>query len=887
MKIERRRIISLFLGFVATVLFSQCGPGEKISHDFERGGVLHLIDHLGAENVAQTPFTDLLSRFDAVEDDLGGRLSLIPELSTSRRKVWAATTAKSILGQNASQPPQGMEVRIDGDPVAYLDGDQGLGEDTISWQWLETHTEVDIRYDESYNKGLKCLVLDLEEAFNFEAVLPDAPVVFEVYGRRNWHPLDLVLEVDGEPVGRQSVGRDFATFSFPRHASAGSHSITLRPQLVERLSTQRPTPPRLLIYQIRVRTKHDVVLFFVPFASQPGFTNRTITARYLTDLNPSGEKHPLSDLYRILHDFTLDEFAQPVNPEHVKKKIVLENLSIDALLAPPDSGYSFTIQKIPDGCFLEFGTGLFAYRESSHDQGALFKVSVSQGDEKKDIFEKSVTLKPELLRDQLESHRISLEPWAGKTITLTFNTEYPDNKQDAHTPSLPSFAFWANPTLHRSGAPDSPPNVILISLDTLRADHLGCYGYDRPTSPFLDSLTADCALFANTYAQSSWTLPSHLSMLYSLNSASHQVYYNDQKVDASLPSVASVLRDRGYITYGFTGGGYVSSIYGFANGFDWYDEPVGGRKAPLGVDEAESLFAVTSDWLEEHRDRPFFLFLHTFQIHGPYASPEPWSSMFLDQGAPWRKLALRNFLDNNGDDYAFSPEEQANIVGLYDGEIRYTDEMLLKPLVERLRELGLYDNTLLIITSDHGEEFLEHGGWLHGRTLYDELIRVPLIVKFPASAHRGQRVEYKTRLIDIVPTILESVGIGYDRADFEGKSLAHFLTGKETGDRTFISDLAHKNVPDPCPALIATNQEHLKFIVQKSQDGIRKIETYDLRRDPGEKKDIFERAQRLREEVVRVLEEYYQERAKLQRSQERIRMDKDLEEKLKALGYLR
>jgi len=299
------------------------------------------------------------------------------------------------------------------------------------------------------------------------------------------------------------------------------------------------------------------------------------------------------------------------------------------------------------------------------------------------------------------------------------------------------------------------------------------------------------------------------------------------------------------------------------------------------------MFQFTSDWLGKNKDKPFFLFLHTFQIHGPYASPSPWNEMFLDESAGWKKLALRNFLDSQGEDYPFTPEEKANIIALYDGEIRYTDDVLIGPLVARLKELGIYDNTLLIITSDHGEEFDEHGGWLHGRTVYDELIRVPLVIKFPDSAYKGVQIENKCRLIDIMPTVLETAGIKYDKSSIEGKSLTSFLKGSETEDRVFISDLAHKNVPDPCPALIATNKNSLKFIIEKSKDGVKSIEAYDLKRDPRERNNIFKRTQALRQEIMKELDAYYAERAKLQRNKKRIRMDKELEEKLKALGYLR
>ncbi len=872
----------LLFSLMTVLVCASCRTGGKLEHDFTRDGVLRLLDRLGPENVEATPFTDILSHFSHVEDDLSGSLHLIPELSTARQKVWAATTSQSILGQDEETAPERMEVCLDGQPVPYLNGNRS---DQVQWKWVKTDILVDLRFDENYNKGLQCIVLDLDQSFSFEAVLPDMPVEFEIFGRRNWHPLDLVLTVDDEQVAQESVGRDSTLFRFPYQAAPGSHRIRLEPRISQRLGDERPTPPRLLIPLIRVKAKNDVLLFFVPFEHQPGFTNRAFRADYLSTLDAMGRKSPLAELYRIQHEFTLDAYDQPVNPENIKKKIVLENLSIDALMAPPTSRYTFDV-KIPPACVLEFGTGIFAYRESHENQSALFKVTADSRGETQVLFEEAISLKPEQLRDQIDYARIDMSAFSGRDVKLTFITEEAAAPTPGSGPELPSFSFWAGPLLNRIDLQPSP-NVILVSLDTLRADHLGSYGYERPTSPFFDSLAEEGALFENVYAQSSWTLPSHMSMLFSLNSASHQVYFNDQKIDGSLPSLATYLRSRGYVTFGFTGGGYVSSIYGFAKGFDWYDEPVGGRKAPLGRDEAERLYDFTSDWLAKNRDKPFFLFLHTFQIHGPYACPEPWNTMFLEEGAAWDQLALRRFLDQHGEDYAFSPEEQSNIIGLYDGEIRYTDDRLLKPLAERLKELGIYDNTLIIVTADHGEEFHDHGGWLHGRTVYDELIRVPLLIKFPRSAFRGQRITAKTRLIDILPTVLESLQIPYNKDDVEGRSLIEFLTGRESEDRIFISDLAHKDIPEPCPALIATNKNGLKFIIEKSREGIKTIETFDLSRDPEEKNNIFLRAQKLREEVVRFLDEYYLERSKLERRQERIRMDKELEEKLKALGYLR
>ncbi|NOR14988.1 MAG: sulfatase-like hydrolase/transferase, partial [Candidatus Aminicenantes bacterium] len=625
---KRYKIIRFapWLLLVPLLCMSRCQLLKNETHDFEKKPVLRLLDYMDTSHVKATPFSGILERFQSVTDEFLDNLSLIRELSTAKQKVWGATTSTSILGQSEYNIPQGMQVHLEDAPLDFINGENN---DSIQWKWIETNKTIDIRYDDNYNKGLKCVVLDLDESFSFETILPAAPVEIEIYARRNWHPLDLDIYVDDELWEKHALGRDFKFYKASEEFSPGSHTFRIQTSLSERLSQTRPTPPRLLVYQIKMRTKNDLVLFFVPAERQSEFTGRKLKVSYLTDLDEQGNKNAFTDLYRIQHDFALSEHEQETNPENLKKKLILESLSLNALLAPPLSRYEFDVE-IPENAILEFGLGIFAYKESQENQSALFKITAEHSGSQAVLYEKVVTMEAQLLRDQIGHEQIDLSSFANKKLKLTFLTEentQSENPSDATT----SFAFWANPIIYRPN--QDLVNVILISLDTLRADHLGCYGYSRPTSPALDELAQDSALFNHTYAQSPWTLPSHMSMLFSLNSASHQVYFNDQKVDDSLPSLATFLKDQGYITFGFTGGGYVSSIYGFANGFDWYDEPVGGRKAPLGRDEAERMFQFTSDWLGKNKDKPFFLFLHTFQIHGPYASPSPWNEMFLDENA--------------------------------------------------------------------------------------------------------------------------------------------------------------------------------------------------------------------------------------------------------------
>ncbi|MCJ7680876.1 MAG: sulfatase, partial [Candidatus Aminicenantes bacterium] len=736
-------------------------------------------------------------------------------------------------------------------------------------------------FDEKYNREYQLLILDQDESFVFNNFFPDAPVVLEVRVRRDNQPQNLNIFIDDEFLESRPVSRVITTFQFQIPPSPGNHTISIKPEIIKPLQKKRQTPPRLFISWVNLATKNDVVLFFVPQSRQQEFSGNNLHIRYYSELNEQKEVNPYASLYRIKNDFTLDPHSPPENPENLKKQITLEDLSLDVMMAPPSSRFEYMV-KIPEKGRLDFGTGFFNYQADSNQKDVLFVITAELKGQSKTLFEKVVQIQDRLLREQLESHSIDLSEYAGKSVLLSFITKDPAGDESVQ-PVNPAFSFWVNPVVYRP-EPDGL-KVILVSLDTLRADHVGAYGYPRGTTPFLDRLTEDSVLFENTYAQSPWTLPSHMSLLFSLNTASHQVYYNDQKINSAIPSLASYLKEQGFLTHAFTGGGYVNSTYGFSKGFDGYEDPVGGQKAVLQDDEASQLFEKTSRWLRENKDKKFFLFLHTFQVHGPYRCPSPWDKVFLEPDAKWDELALRNFLDNNGDDYSFSDEEKRNIIALYDGEINYTDEVLIKPLIEQLKEMGIYDNTLLIITADHGEEFQDHGGWLHGGTLYNEALKVPLIMKFPHSRFKGTRIPSVVRLIDVMPTVLDNAGFGYKNLD--GKTLMEYIRGKETEDRIYISDLAYKNVPVPCPSLYATNRGWIKFIVNRSEEGVKSIETYDLQADNGEQNNIFREYQAMRTEVVKLLQDYYEEKQKLPSSTERIRMGKALEEKLRALGYLR
>ncbi len=338
--------------------------------------------------------------------------------------------------------------------------------------------------------------------------------------------------------------------------------------------------------------------------------------------------------------------------------------------------------------------------------------------------------------------------------------------------------------------PNQRPHVLLISLDTLRADHLGAWGYDRPTSPFLDALARSGVRFQRAYSQSPKTAPSHMSLFTGTYPSIHGVHF---AYKTSPPTVYPVARDldllseiisrSGYRTAAWTGGGQVTRKAGFAQGFDRFTENLGDIN-PWKMNEIRA-------WFRRNSDQPCFLFIHTYEIHDPYLPPSPYNEIFSSEYQGWvvgDKNKLRTITGGagfNGLHHAFwrtnnaspdpasvGPDDLRQLVALYDGGIRYTDDVL-HGFFEDLRQDGLLDNTLVVVFSDHGEEFLEHGDLLH-KMLYRETLHVPLILFWPAGLPRGIEVESLVSLIDVGPTILDLIGVK-TAPHMEGESLLPLL----------------------------------------------------------------------------------------------------------------
>lgn len=296
--------------------------------------------------------------------------------------------------------------------------------------------------------------------------------------------------------------------------------------------------------------------------------------------------------------------------------------------------------------------------------------------------------------------------------------------------SLVLFACGQNESPEPTQA-DGPLNVLLISVDTLRADHLGCYGYDRPTTPRIDQLGAQSIVFEDAHAPSSWTLPSLATLMTAVYPASHGCVVRDRVLDPGFETLAEKLRDNGFYTGGIVTQTFASRRFGLDRGFLSFNDDLAelSRGNELFKKTSRSVSDKATKWIAARAGeaRPWFLWLHYFDPHLAYV-PHP------------------------GYSEAFGSEQD---IDLYDGEIAWTDFHVGRVL-DALSEFGFDENTLIVFTSDHGEEFGDHGGRYHRSTLYREVLEVPLIVRIPGRA--AERTDRLTSLVDVAPLILQLTG---------------------------------------------------------------------------------------------------------------------------------
>ncbi len=411
-------------------------------------------------------------------------------------------------------------------------------------------------------------------------------------------------------------------------------------------------------------------------------------------------------------------------------------------------------------------------------------------------------------------------------------------------------------------ATESPARVVVAVIDTLRADHLPAYGYAKDTAPFLSRLAREGVVFEHAYSPSSWTAPATASLFTSLYPFQHGVVLGlraTRKLQArdgglrlrTLPEEAETLPEAlkraGYATFGLTQNVNVSAQLGFAQGFDRF------RNLPA-EDTAEALHARLLAWKPRiDAQARSFLYLHYLDPHSPYTERAP----------------------------LFDPQSRgmARAVSAYDSEIHHVDAYLQRAY----EAFGWERDTLLVVTADHGEEFGEHGSVEHGRTLFGEVLNVPLIVRFPGGRQGGRRVSAPVSLIDVLPTLRACVGQSPARQD-EGRSLLGLVRGDDAAPGRDL--FAHLYRPEPATARVfhqrAILNENRKLVLGLSGGP----SLFDLLADPLDQIDLAQREAQTTRDLTRRFEAFEKRATRIFGSERELVLDADVQERLRALGYV-
>jgi arylsulfatase A-like enzyme len=418
--------------------------------------------------------------------------------------------------------------------------------------------------------------------------------------------------------------------------------------------------------------------------------------------------------------------------------------------------------------------------------------------------------------------------------------------------------------------PNTGPNVLLVSLDALRADHLSSHGYHRRTTPFLDELAAQGTRFSHATINTHGTPPSHTTMFSSLYQETHRVgmeelSHSDKAplIPAEIELLPEILRREGWTTVGVTGGAWMSSTYGFSRGFDHFSDQSedAADGANLVVDTIVTALA---------SGRPVFAFFHTYEVHSPYRPPEGYVDLFGEFTSTiqptWPSLRRINQgkqrLDQADLDF---------LVSQYDGEIRYVDDCL-RELFRRLTEIGFLDNAVVLVTADHGEEFGDHGGLLHRDTLFEELVRVPFIL-WGHGVPAGVVDPALVSAIDIAPTLLAATGNEVPPA-MEGRNVLAPDTTPWADQRVFAQyGTRNYSVRTPRFKLIRNQRGHLRL--------------FDLTDDPRERRNLASARPELAADLDDELEQWRLGRPALGDAvSTTTELDPATEDRLRALGYL-
>lgn len=452
--------------------------------------------------------------------------------------------------------------------------------------------------------------------------------------------------------------------------------------------------------------------------------------------------------------------------------------------------------------------------------------------------------------------------------------------------------------IYRDLKKQGQPNVLLITIDALRPDHLGCYGYKRNTSPHIDKLASEGTKFNQAIAQSCWTHPSILSFFTSTFPYKHLVSFGstyNSYLNISVPNISDILNSKGYTTALITDHAIwfgLDRMHGFKDNFDFYIEA--DRRTP------KVLLNKAVKWLEANKDRKFFLWFYYLGAHAPYEPSLPYSKKFYsDNLANEKHIPIANsdkvkkfgvipkhVSENNITDVSY-------YISKYDGKIRVSDK-IVGLLLSKLEELNLNNNTLIILMTDHGESLGEHDLYFyHGFTLYDITLKVPLIIRYPKLIPKNKTIDSQVRLLDVVPTIIDILNLKDKKYEnMDGKSLLPMILGEERfpeyafSDNGWIFSIRSENWK-----LIYIDRDKIKDIPW-SKYYTSYYQLYNLRNDPKETKNLVKEEKTIFLNLRQKLNEYikkarlYQKKLRLKMSEKPNKLDEKAKQRLKSLGYI-
>jgi arylsulfatase A-like enzyme len=432
-------------------------------------------------------------------------------------------------------------------------------------------------------------------------------------------------------------------------------------------------------------------------------------------------------------------------------------------------------------------------------------------------------------------------------------------------------------TVSKGRGPVRPRLILLVSIDTLRADHLGCYGYDRPTSPRLDALAREGVLFEDVSSPSPWTLPAHASLLTGLYPSHHTLKSHDRFLPTALPTLAMLLAREGFVTAAVVNSHNLSPRYGLDRGFQHfrYVEETADQRGPSGAITDQAL-----EWLRQHGQAPLFVFVHYYDVHSDYRSEPRYERLFVRPYAGRADGTTAQLAAAREGGAAFDARDAAHLVDLYDAGVRQMDEELER-LWAFLRGSGRRDRALIVVTSDHGEEFLERGSVLHGRTQFQEVVRVPLLAVGPGLA-AGRRVTEPVSLVDVVPTLL--AGAAADApARLDGRSLLPLLErGRDataaSAERPIFGEADHNNEQEDITRMVRQGRYKLHH-----NRLTKAFALFDLDADPAERAELSGARPDMERALRRALESFMTTEVA---GGSRGRLSPEQVEKLRSLGYV-